>query len=69
MAEGIALKGAGSFEPAATKFRQVLARNPFHVGATESLAQSLRKLGYADEAESYERRANQLKGNDFARNL
>jgi len=67
MAEGIALKGAGAFELGATKFRQVLARNPFHLAATESLAESLQKLGYADEAESYVRRANQLKGNDLGR--
>ncbi|MDZ4851395.1 MAG: hypothetical protein SGI77_19065, partial [Pirellulaceae bacterium] len=66
MAEGIALKGAESFEPAATKFRQVLARNPFHLAATESLAESLQKLGYTDE-ESYMRRAIQLKDNDLAR--
>ena len=61
MAEGRALNIAGCYELAATKFRQVLARNPFHLEAVESLAEAYEHLNRPHEAESCHRRAKHLR--------
>ena len=50
MAEGRGLLTGGSYDTAKAKFRQVLARNPFHVGAVEGLAEAHEQLGNREEA-------------------
>ena len=41
----------GASEAAGAKFRQVLARNPFHLAALHDLARVYDKLGQGEEAE------------------
>jgi nucleotide-binding universal stress UspA family protein len=60
LAEGRELLAAGAYEAARTKFRQVLAHNPFHMGAITGLADAHEKLGNADQARYYRRRAASL---------
>jgi nucleotide-binding universal stress UspA family protein len=60
-AEGRELLSRGSHDAARAKFRQVLARNPFHVGAAEGLAEAHEQLGNREEADRYRRRAGQLR--------
>ncbi len=62
MAEGYALYQAGSYEPAAAKFRQALARNPFNLQAVERLAEAYHKLGQNEQEATYRRRAQLLRG-------
>ena len=61
MAEGRGLLTGGSDATAKTKFRQVLARNPFHVGAVEGLAEAHEQFGEHEEANYYRRRAENLR--------
>ena len=61
MTEGRGLLTGGSYATAKTKFRQVLARNPFHVGAVEALAEAHEQLGNREEADYYRRRAEKLR--------
>jgi Flp pilus assembly protein TadD len=51
----------GASEAAGAKFRQVLARNPFHLAALQELARAYDKLGQGDEADRCRRRAQKLK--------
>jgi universal stress protein E len=60
-AEGWELFTAGQYAEAAAKFRQVVSQNPFHVVALESLAEAYSKLGRADDAGRYRRRAMALR--------
>lgn len=60
MAEGRELLNAGVHETALTRFRQVLAHNPFHISATRGLAEAYEKLGKHDQARYYRRRAEDL---------
>jgi Flp pilus assembly protein TadD len=66
MAEGRALSEHGAWAGAVAKFRQVLARNPFHVAALESQAIAHDKLGEIEEAEHCRRRAGRLRQESFA---
>jgi nucleotide-binding universal stress UspA family protein len=61
MAEGHALSGHGAWAGAIAKFRQVLARNPFHLAALESEAEAHDQLGESEEAEHCRRRAQKLR--------
>lgn len=61
LAEARALRGAGSRELAASKLRQILMRDPFHVEAVECLAVLEDELGHPHEAKTYHRRASQLR--------
>jgi nucleotide-binding universal stress UspA family protein len=61
VAEGRALSEHGAWAGAITKFRQVLARNPFHLVALESEAVAHDKLGENEEAEYCRRRAEKLR--------
>jgi nucleotide-binding universal stress UspA family protein len=61
IAEGQALYKAGSYEEAAAKFRQALARNPFHLHSVVRLTETLEKLGDDQEANRYRRRAELLR--------
>jgi nucleotide-binding universal stress UspA family protein len=61
LAEGRALMEHGASEAAGAKFRQVLARNPFHLVALQELARAYEKLGQSEEAERCRRRAQKLK--------
>lgn len=56
MAEAQALSDAGTFVPAIAKYRQVLARNPFHLAAMEGLVSAHEKIGEMVEADKYRRR-------------
>ena len=56
-AEGQALLASRSYEPAANKFGQVLARNPFHLGALEARATACLALGQLERAERSRRRS------------
>lgn len=58
--EGEALYKAGSYEQAAVKIRQALARNPFHLHAVVRLAETFEKLGDDQAASRYRRRAKLL---------
>ena len=62
MAEARELMAAASFDKAGAKYRQVLARNPFHIVAVEKLAEVHEKLGDDDHAQTYRRRAHTLRG-------
>jgi len=66
MAEGRALAEHGAWAGAVTKFRQVLARNPFHLAALESEAGAHDRLGEKEEAEHCRRRASKLRQESFA---
>jgi nucleotide-binding universal stress UspA family protein len=66
MAEGRALSEHGAWAGAVVKFRQVLARNPFHLAALESEANAHDKLGENEEAEQCRRRAGRLRQESFA---
>jgi nucleotide-binding universal stress UspA family protein len=61
MAEGRALAEHGAWAGAISKFRQVLARNPFHLPALESEAVAHDKLGQNEETEHCRRRAQKLR--------
>lgn len=61
MSEARQLQAAGTLPAAMDKFRQVLARNPFHIAAVEGLAEAHEKLGQPAEAAFYRRRAQQLR--------
>jgi nucleotide-binding universal stress UspA family protein len=61
MAEGRGLLSGGSYDAAKAKFRQVLARNMFHAGAVEGLAEAHEQLGNREEADHYRRRADKLR--------
>jgi nucleotide-binding universal stress UspA family protein len=50
LAQGRGLAESGSYAQAAVRFRQALARNPFHAAALEGLAQACEKLGQLEEA-------------------
>jgi nucleotide-binding universal stress UspA family protein len=60
-AEGRDLLGAEAYPAASSRFRQVLARNPFHVAALEGLALACEKLGQDEEAQRFRRRAERLR--------
>jgi nucleotide-binding universal stress UspA family protein len=60
MAEGRGLLAGGSHDAAKAKFRQVLARNMFHAGAAEGLAEAHEQLGNREEADHYRWRAEKL---------
>jgi nucleotide-binding universal stress UspA family protein len=60
MAEGQEMLAAGCHAQAAGKFRQALLHNPFHVVALEKLAEAYHRLGRAEEAAGYQRRAKAL---------
>ncbi len=59
--EGGERLGAGAAAEAAGKFRQALALDPFHPAALEGLATACEKLGQADSAGRYRRRAERLR--------
>jgi nucleotide-binding universal stress UspA family protein len=61
MAEGRELLTAGACDTAKAKFRQVLARNPFEVGAVEGLAEAHERLGNREAAAMYRRRVGRLR--------
>jgi hypothetical protein len=61
MAEGRALSEHGAWAGAVAKFRQVLARNPFHLTALEGEAVAHDNLGENEEAEHCRRRAQKLR--------
>jgi nucleotide-binding universal stress UspA family protein len=61
MAEGRALSEHGAWAGAIAKFRQVLARNPFHLAALESEAVAHDMLGEKEEADRCRRRAHKLR--------
>ena len=61
MSEGRELLKDGSYDTAKAKFRQVLARNPFHVGAVEGLAEAHERLGNREAAAMYRRRVGRLR--------
>jgi Tfp pilus assembly protein PilF len=61
MAEGRGLLSGGSLDAAKARFRQVLARDTFHVGAAEGLAEAHEQLGNREEADHYRRRADKLR--------
>jgi nucleotide-binding universal stress UspA family protein len=61
MAEGRALSNHGAWAGAITKFRQVLARNPFHLAALESEASAHDELGEILDADHCRRRAAKLR--------
>jgi nucleotide-binding universal stress UspA family protein len=63
LAEGRGLLEAGSFEQAAVRFRQALARDPFHPGALGGLAAACDRMGRQEEAERCRRRLRRL-GNE-----
>jgi len=67
LAEARELMIPNCYELALTKFRQVLAINPFHVAATEGLAEVYEKLGHSEEAQFYRRRALGLKDDKVTR--
>jgi nucleotide-binding universal stress UspA family protein len=57
MAEGRELLRPGCYDLALTKFRQVLAIDPFHAAALMGMAEAYEKLGQPEEAEFYRGRA------------
>jgi universal stress protein E len=61
VAEGSELLTAERHAEAAAKFRQVLLQNPFHVAALDFLAEAYSKLGRAEDARRYRRRAMALR--------
>jgi nucleotide-binding universal stress UspA family protein len=61
LAMGRGLMHAGSTDQAATRFRQALARNPFHAGALEELARACEKVGRDSEAERCRARLRRLR--------
>jgi len=61
MAEGRELSEHGAWAGARAKFRQVLARNPFHLAALESEALACDELDQSEEAEHCRRRAQKLR--------
>jgi nucleotide-binding universal stress UspA family protein len=66
MAEGHALSEHGAWAGAIAKFRQVLARHPFHLAALESEAAAHDELGESEEAEHCRRRASKLRQESLA---
>jgi nucleotide-binding universal stress UspA family protein len=64
VAMGRALDEAGSLEQAAARFRQALARNPFHTEALEELAHTCARLGRESEAERCRSRLGRLRQQD-----
>jgi len=66
MMEGRERLQAGEAAPALARFRQVLARNPFHVAAVEGRADCHEKLGQAHEAGFYRQRAAKLRQQAWA---
>lgn len=61
MDEGRGLLTGGSHDAAKAKFRQVLARNMFHVEAVEGLAEAHERLGNREKAGYYRQRAGRLR--------
>jgi universal stress protein E len=61
MAEGRALFEHGAWAGAIAKFRQMLARNPFHLAALESEAVAHEELGESEGAEHCRCRAQKLR--------
>ena len=61
MGEARGLLTGGAYDAAKAKFRQVLARNPFHVGAVEGLAEAHEQFGNREEADYYRGRAEKLR--------
>jgi hypothetical protein len=61
MVEARQLMASASYDQAGAKYRQVLARNPFHVAAVEELAEVSDKCGDGDRAQFYRRRAQALR--------
>jgi len=61
MTEAQALFDAGTFVPASAKYRQVLARNPFHLAAMEGMVSALEKIGETMEADKYRQRLEGLR--------
>jgi nucleotide-binding universal stress UspA family protein len=62
IAEARDLMTSASFDKAGAKYRQVLARNPFHVAAVEGLAEVSDKLGDSTRAQFYRRRVQAIRG-------
>jgi nucleotide-binding universal stress UspA family protein len=62
-AQGRELLHAGAHEAALSKFRRVLAHNPFHLPALKGLAETLEKLGRHDQALYYRRRVEDMTTN------
>lgn len=60
MAEAQALFDAGTFVLAIAKYRQVVARNPFHLAAMEGLVSAHEKIGETVEADKFRRRLERL---------
>jgi uncharacterized protein HemY len=61
MSEGRALFEHGAWAGAVAKFRQVLARNPFHLAALEQEAAAHDRLGQTEDADHCRRRAAKLR--------
>jgi universal stress protein E len=61
LAEGQALYERRDYESAAVRFRQALARNPFHLQSVERLVDTYQRLGNDQEASKYRRRAELLR--------
>jgi hypothetical protein len=61
VAEGCALMTKGSPGAALLKFRQILARDPFHLAALDGEADAHERLGQLEEAERCRRRAARLR--------
>jgi universal stress protein E len=60
--EGQALLAEGSSEEALARFRQALARHPYHADALEGQAAAYEQLGYVEEAGRCRRRAEAIRG-------
>jgi universal stress protein E len=56
LSEARKLSSEGDFISAIVKYRLVLTRNPYHLGALEGLASSHEKLGEVEDADRYRRR-------------
>ncbi len=63
MAERRELVSSGADDAALPKFRQVLARNPFHAAATEGVVEASEKLAHDKLARYYRRLADNLQEN------
>lgn len=61
MTEARDLRAAGQYEAAIPKLRRILKLTPFHLPTVEALVEAHEKLGQAEQAETYRRRAEQLR--------